>query len=107
MTQSPVPAHGRSPAPPRPPQARGHQEGLPVSVLGGVSWLLLLVGDAQLAQPEKELLSLSLPLPTPTHSDGLFVVTSAASGGPGRVKPVQGWRCCPGFRSGDSQKGCC
>lgn len=67
-----------------PPEARGHQEGLPASVLGGVPWLLLLVGDIWAAQPEKELLSLSLPLPTPTHSDGLFAVTSAASGGPGR-----------------------
>lgn len=32
--------------------------------------------------PEKELVSLSLPPLTPTHSDRLFVVTSAASGGP-------------------------
>ena len=84
MAQSPVTAHGRRP----PTEARGHQEGLLVSVLGGFPWLLPLVGDSRAAQPEKELLSLSLPLPTPTHSDGLFVVTSAASGGPGRVKPV-------------------
>lgn len=34
------------------------------------------------ALPEKELVSLSLPPSTPTHGDGLFVVTSAASGGP-------------------------
>ena len=84
MAQSPVTAHGRRP----PTEARGRQEGLLVSVLGGFPWLLPLVGDSRAAQPEKELLSLSLPLPTPTHSDGLFVVTSAASGGPGRVKPV-------------------
>lgn len=80
MAQSAVTAHGRRP----PTEARGRQEGLLVSVLGSFPWLLLLVGDTRAAQPEKELLSLSLPLPTPTHSDGLFVVTSAASGGPGR-----------------------
>lgn len=51
------------------------------SVFGCFPRLLLWMGDTRTAQPEKELLSLSLPPSTPTHSDGLFVVTSAASGG--------------------------
>lgn len=44
--------------------------------------LLRWWGRYQGSTAQKELLSLFLPLLTPTHSDGLFVVTSAASGGP-------------------------
>lgn len=71
VTWSGLTAQGRSP----PPQSQGAPRNV------SQAWLLWM-GDTRAAQPQKELLSLSLPPPTPTHSDGLFVVTSAASGGP-------------------------
>lgn len=74
--RSAVTAHGRRP----PTEPRGLVS--QASVLGCFPRLLLWMGDTRAAQPEKELVSLSLPPSTPTHSDGLFVVTSAASGGP-------------------------
>lgn len=82
----------------RPPtEPRGHQECLQATVRGRFPKLLLWVGDTRAAQPEKELLSVSLPPLTPTHSDGLFVVTSAASGGP--------WEGCAARRAGAAALG--
>lgn len=76
-----------------PPQSQGATRNASrASVLGCFPRLLLWMGDTRAARPEKELLSLSLPPLTPTHSDGLFVVTSAASGGP--------WEGCAGGRTG-------
>lgn len=68
--------------PPLPCRAKRPPGMSPKTGLFAVSPGCFAGGRYQGSTAQKELLSLFLPPLTPTHSDGLFVVTSAASGGP-------------------------